>query len=104
MLSKPTLMQRALKIKGRVLGFGNPDYADTMYHLGVVLYLQGREKESEALVVDSIRILEEAGQGESKLCIKRLRHLAQMYARSNRRDDAENILKKINRILELSKI
>lgn len=25
------------QIKGRVLGFGNPDYADTMYHLGVVL-------------------------------------------------------------------
>ncbi|CAN0913827.1 nphp3 [Linum grandiflorum] len=28
--------ERSLKIKGRVLGFNNPDYADTMYHLGTV--------------------------------------------------------------------
>ncbi|KAJ4972855.1 hypothetical protein NE237_006029 [Protea cynaroides] len=69
--------ERALKIKGRVLGLDHPDYADTMYHLGMVLYLQGNEKDAEALIRDSIRILEEAGLGESVICLRRLRHLAQ---------------------------
>ncbi|KAJ0099735.1 hypothetical protein Patl1_21184 [Pistacia atlantica] len=66
------------EIKGRVMGHGNVDYADTMYHLGTVLYLQGKEKDSEALFQDSIGILEEAGQGESMTCIRRLRYLAQV--------------------------
>ncbi|KAF7851769.1 hypothetical protein BT93_L2634 [Corymbia citriodora subsp. variegata] len=95
--------ERALKIKGRVLGFGHPDYADTMYHLGMVLHLQGKEKESEALILDSIRILEEAGQGESTVCLKRLRHLAQMYLKSSHFEDAENLQRKILHMLELSK-
>ncbi|XP_022143433.1 uncharacterized protein LOC111013309 isoform X2 [Momordica charantia] len=68
--------ERALKIKGRVLGHGHMDYADTMYHLGTVLYLLGKEKDSEALIQDSVRILEEGGLGESILCIRRLRYLA----------------------------
>ncbi|XP_056173061.1 uncharacterized protein LOC130139651 isoform X2 [Syzygium oleosum] len=46
------------EIRGRVLGYGHPDYADTMYHLGMVLHLQGKQKESEVLIFDSIRILE----------------------------------------------
>ncbi|PHT99660.1 hypothetical protein BC332_29448 [Capsicum chinense] len=59
------LMQRKLEqahgvyeIKRRVLGEAHPDYADTMYHLGTVLYLQGKYKDSEAMIRDSIRILE----------------------------------------------
>lgn len=95
--------ERALKIKGRVLGYGHPDYADTMYHLGMVLHLQGKEKESDALILDSIRILEEAGQGESMVCLRRLRHLAQMYLKSSRFEDAENLQRKILHMLELSK-
>ncbi|KAJ0100613.1 hypothetical protein Patl1_21196 [Pistacia atlantica] len=70
--------RRCYEIKGRVLGHGNVDYADTMYHLGMVLYLQGKDKDSEALFQDSIGILEEAGQGESMTCIRRLRYLAQV--------------------------
>ncbi|KAI6691445.1 hypothetical protein NL676_028273 [Syzygium grande] len=95
--------ERALKIKGRVLGYGHPDYADTMYHLAMVLHLQGKQKESEALILDSIRILEEAGQGESMVCLKRLRHLAQIYLKSSRLEDAENLQRKILHMLELSK-
>lgn len=95
--------ERALKIKGRVLGHGHADYADTMYHLGTVLYLQGNEKDSVVLIQDSIRILEEGGQGESIMCIKRLRYLAQIYLRSNRPEEAENLQRKILHILELTK-
>ncbi|EOY03039.1 Tetratricopeptide repeat-like superfamily protein [Theobroma cacao] len=95
--------ERALKIKGRVLGHSNIDYADTMYHLGTVLYLQGKVKDSEVLILDSIRILEEGGQGESIACIRRLRYLAQMYIKSNRTAEAENVQRKILHIVELSK-
>ncbi|XP_040953322.1 uncharacterized protein [Gossypium hirsutum] len=69
--------ESALKIKGRVLGRGSADYADTMYHLGTVLFLQGRLNDSEVVIQDSIRVLEESGQGESMACIRRLRYLAQ---------------------------
>ncbi|XP_050134890.1 uncharacterized protein LOC126610798 isoform X4 [Malus sylvestris] len=72
-----TCYERALKIKGRVLGLNHSDYADTMYHLGTVLHLQGKEKDSEALIQDSIRILEDGGLGESMVCVKRMRSLAQ---------------------------
>lgn len=95
--------ERALKIKGRVLGYGHTDYADTMYHLGMVLYLQGKERDSEALIEDSVRILEEGGQGESSTCIKRLRYLSQIYLKSNRLAEAENVQRKILHIVELSK-
>ncbi|KAK6256148.1 hypothetical protein SCA6_017453 [Theobroma cacao] len=103
-----------VQIKGRVLGHSNIDYADTMYHLGTVLYLQGKVKDSEVLILDSIRILEEGGQGESIACIRRLRYLAQvaihvlsvaflMYIKSNRTAEAENVQRKILHIVELSK-
>lgn len=94
--------ERSLKIKRRVLGEAHPDYADTIYHLGTVLYLQGKE-DSEDLILDSIRILEDGGQGESILCIRRLQYLAQIYTKSNRFTDAEILLRKILHIVELSK-
>ncbi|XP_075084643.1 uncharacterized protein LOC107777859 isoform X2 [Nicotiana tabacum] len=104
------LMQRKLEqargvyeIKRRVLGEAHPDYADTMYHLGTVLYLQGKYKDSEALVRDSIRILEDGGQGESMICTKRLRQLAEIYIKSDRNEEAENVLRKILHIMELAK-
>ncbi|KAL2531251.1 Tetratricopeptide repeat (TPR)-like superfamily protein [Abeliophyllum distichum] len=104
------LVQRKLEkarvcyeIKRRVLGEVHTDYADTIYHLGTVLYLQGKENESEDLILDSIRILEEAGQGESIICIRRLQYLAQIYTKSNRITDAEILLRKILHVMELSK-
>ncbi|XP_073155153.1 uncharacterized protein [Henckelia pumila] len=89
--------------KRRVLGETNTDYADTMYHLGTVLYLEGKVKDSEDLILNSIRILEESGQGEIMICIKRLQYLAQMYVKSDRFPEAEILLRKILHILELSK-
>ncbi|CAK9169775.1 unnamed protein product [Ilex paraguariensis] len=68
-----------------------------------VLYLQGKEKDSEALIQDSIWILEQGGLGESMICIRRLRYLAQIYVKSNRPADAENVQRKILRMMELSK-
>ncbi|KAK9904617.1 hypothetical protein M0R45_000578 [Rubus argutus] len=91
------------EIKRCVLGLNHTDYADTMYHLGMVLHLQGKEKDSEALVQDSIRILEDAGQGESIMCFKRMRYLAQIYLKSNRFEEAEKIQRKILHIMELTK-
>ncbi|XP_024955957.1 uncharacterized protein LOC102626616 isoform X6 [Citrus sinensis] len=98
-----TCYERALKIKGRVLGHGNIDYADTMYHLATVLYLQGKENDSEALFLESIRILEENGEGDSMTCIRRLRYLAQTYVKANRLTDAETVQRKILHIMESSK-
>uniref|UniRef100_A0A1J3F0Q7 Kinesin light chain 3 n=1 Tax=Noccaea caerulescens TaxID=107243 RepID=A0A1J3F0Q7_NOCCA len=95
--------ERALKMKRRVLGQGHPDYAETMYHLGTVLNLQGKETDAEALILDSLKILEECGQGESVTYIKRLRYLSQVYLRSNRLAEAENIQRKILHMMELSK-
>ncbi|KAL6323876.1 hypothetical protein AAG906_005873 [Vitis piasezkii] len=94
---------RALKIKRRVLGDGHTDYADTMYHLGMVLYLQGKIKDSEALIQDSVRILEDGGLGESTIYIRRLRYLAQIYLKSNQPAEAENAHRKILHIMEFSK-
>ncbi|KAM5558206.1 hypothetical protein ABKV19_020097 [Rosa sericea] len=95
--------ERALKIKRRVLGLNHTGYADTMYHLGTVLHLQGKEKDSEALVQDSIRILEDGGQGESVMCLKRMRYLAQIYLKSNRFEEAEKVQRKILHIMEITK-
>ncbi|KAL6993258.1 hypothetical protein U1Q18_011373, partial [Sarracenia purpurea var. burkii] len=95
--------ERALKIKRRVLGQGHTDYADTMYHLGRVMYLQGKEKDAETLIQDSIRIMEEGGLRESTICLRRLRYLAQIYVKSNRLAEAENVQRKILHTMELSK-
>ncbi|KAK9115107.1 hypothetical protein Syun_021904 [Stephania yunnanensis] len=104
------LVQRKLEearisyeMKGQVLGHGHSDYADTMYHLGTVLFLQGKEKDSVALIQDSIRILEEGGQGESVPCLRRLRYLSQVLSKSNQLKEAENVQRKILHIMELSK-
>ncbi|PWA53297.1 pentatricopeptide repeat (PPR) superfamily protein [Artemisia annua] len=67
-------------IKRRMLGENHADYAETMYHLGKVLYLQGNGKDAESLIKDSIRILEDGAQGESSLCMRRLRYLVQITA------------------------
>ncbi|RYR18353.1 hypothetical protein Ahy_B03g062969 isoform C [Arachis hypogaea] len=95
--------ERALKIKRRVLGYGHSECADTMYHLGVVLYFQGKERDAEAAIQDSIRLLEEGGEGESFVCIRRLRYLSQIYLKSHRLAEAEMVQRKIMHILELSK-
>ncbi|MED6143294.1 hypothetical protein PIB30_004795 [Stylosanthes scabra] len=95
--------ERALKIKRRVLGYGHSECADTMYHLGVVLYLQGKESDAEAIIQDSIKLLEEGGEGESFVCIRRLRYLSQIYLKSHRLAEAEMVQRKILHILELSK-
>ncbi|KAK2990728.1 hypothetical protein RJ640_003796 [Escallonia rubra] len=101
------LVQRKLKearacyeVKIRVLGKGHPDYADTMYHLGRVLHLQGKEKDSESLIQDSIRIL------EVHLCVLPsiiVGLLLLIYIQSSRPTDAENVQRKIMHIMELSK-
>lgn len=98
-----TCYERALKIKGRVLGHGHTDYANTMYHLGTVLHLLGKEKDSVALIQESIRILEENGLGESTTCVRRMRYLSQILLSSNRLAEAESLQRKILHILELSK-
>ncbi|KAK7305682.1 hypothetical protein VNO77_43591 [Canavalia gladiata] len=91
------------EIKRRVLGYNHSECSDTMYHLGVVLYLQGKERDAEALIEDSIRMLEEGGEGESFLSIRRLQYLSQIYLKSHRLAEAEMVQRKILHIMELSK-
>ncbi|KAJ6396504.1 hypothetical protein OIU77_021518 [Salix suchowensis] len=95
--------ERAVKIKRRVLGLNHTDYADTLYHLGTVLYLLGKEKDAEAIIQESIKILEENGMGDSITCIRRLQFLSQMYLKSNRLSEAEDVQRKVMQIMELSK-
>ncbi|XP_065047727.1 uncharacterized protein LOC135678627 isoform X3 [Musa acuminata AAA Group] len=102
-LRKLEQARKCYEIKGRVLGYGHTQYADTMYHLGRVLHLQGKKKEAEDLIRESIRILEEAGLGESATCIRRMRYLTQILLNSNRLAETENFQRKILHILELSK-
>ncbi|EOA18779.1 hypothetical protein CARUB_v10007384mg [Capsella rubella] len=104
------LVQRKLEearacyeMKGRVLGHNHADFAETMYHLGTVLHLQGKDTDAEALILDSLKILEEGGQGESMTYIRRLRYLSQIYVRSNRLAEAENLQRKFLHMMELSK-
>ncbi|KAI3946513.1 hypothetical protein MKX01_017729 [Papaver californicum] len=108
--------ERALKIKRRVLGQNHTDYANTMYHLGtvafyiscllnsVVKYLQGKANDSVALIQDSIKILEESGLGQSVACLRRLRYLAQVFLKSNRLSEAENVQRIILHITEKTKV
>ncbi|XP_078428896.1 tetratricopeptide repeat (TPR)-like superfamily protein isoform X2 [Wolffia australiana] len=95
--------RRCYEIKERVLGFEHTEYADTMYHLGTVLYLQGKEKDGEVLVQDSIRILEDGGLGQSGAYVRRMRHLSQMFLKSGRLHDVEGIQRKILHLLEILK-
>ncbi|KAK3145155.1 hypothetical protein QOZ80_4AG0324080 [Eleusine coracana subsp. coracana] len=95
--------ERALKIEGRVMGLGHPEYASTMYLLAKVLSLQGKRKDAEFLIEESIRILEEAGLGESPTCIQRMRYLSTELLKSYRFPEAENWQRKILHALELSK-
>ncbi|KAJ8427806.1 hypothetical protein Cgig2_029220 [Carnegiea gigantea] len=90
--SKPGLKYHP--IKGRVLGHGHADYAETMFHLGTVLCLQGNLKDAEVLIQDSIRILEEGGQGESYACIRKLRCLAQSLVLLLRRKELQDNLER----------
>ncbi|KAG4399684.1 hypothetical protein GLYMA_08G281500v4 [Glycine max] len=74
-----------------------------MYHLGVVLYLQGKERDAEAFIKDSIRMLEEGGERESFVCIRRLQYLSQIYMNSQQFVEAELVQRKILHVVELSK-
>ncbi|KAL6906084.1 hypothetical protein ACP4OV_003685 [Aristida adscensionis] len=97
----------ALKIEGRVLGVGNPEYANTMYLLAkghlIVLSLQGNGKDAVSLFEESIRILEEAGLGESPSCIQKMSSLAKELIELKRVAEAENWDRKILHHLELLK-
>ncbi|GJV61845.1 kinesin light chain 3 isoform X1 [Tanacetum coccineum] len=48
-----------------------------LLQIATVLYLQGNGKDAESLIKDSIRIFEDGEQGESFLCMRRLRYLVQ---------------------------
>ncbi|MCI24088.1 kinesin light chain 3-like, partial [Trifolium medium] len=43
-----------------------------------VLYLQGKERDAETIIKESISMLETGGEGESFVCIRRLRFLSQV--------------------------
>ncbi|CAM0912628.1 unnamed protein product [Alopecurus aequalis] len=95
--------QTCYEIQGRVMGLGHPDYANTMYLLAKVLSQQRKGNDAEALVRESIRILEEAGLGESPACIQRMRFLSSELVKSRRLAEAENLQRKILHNLELSR-
>ncbi|XP_022683763.1 uncharacterized protein LOC101767382 isoform X4 [Setaria italica] len=74
--------------------------AQTCYE---VLSVQGKRRGAESLTEESIRILEEAGLGESPTCIQRMRYLSTELIKSKRFTEAEIWQRKILHTLELSK-
>lgn len=94
--------QRSLKIKERKLGQNHPEYANTLFHLGEVLRLQGNYKDAEELIRDSIRILEEGGVGHSQTTIRRMGRLVEILTLTGQMQEAENLQRKILHVLELS--
>uniref|UniRef100_A0ACD5XIB2 Uncharacterized protein n=1 Tax=Avena sativa TaxID=4498 RepID=A0ACD5XIB2_AVESA len=95
--------QRALKIEGRVMGPGHPGYANTMFLLAMVLSRERKGKDAEALARESIRILEEAGLGESPACIQRRMFLSNELVNLKQLAEAEILQRKILHTLELLK-
>ncbi|XP_037425761.1 uncharacterized protein LOC119291151 isoform X2 [Triticum dicoccoides] len=95
--------QTCYEIQGSVVGPGHPDYANTMYLLARVLSQQRKRKDAEALFRESIRILEEAGLGESPACLQRMMFHSTELMNLKQLDEAENLRRKILRIMELSK-
>ena len=85
------------------MGPGHPDYANTMYLLARVLSQQRKRKDAEALFRESIRILEEAGLGESPACLQRMMFHSTELMNLKQLDEAENLRRKILHIMELSK-
>ncbi|KAJ7571021.1 hypothetical protein O6H91_01G145400 [Diphasiastrum complanatum] len=84
------LLQRNLEkahecyeINGKRLGVNHPEYANTMFHLGEVLRIMGKSADAEALVRDSVRVLE-------------------MLVHSNQLQEAENLQRKIVHILDMA--
>ncbi|WVZ54278.1 hypothetical protein U9M48_005101 [Paspalum notatum var. saurae] len=95
--------QTCYEIEGRVMGVGNPEYASTLYLLAKVLSIQGKRRAAESLAEESIRILEEAGLGESPTCIQRMKYLSTELIKSKQFAEAEIWQRKILHTLELSK-
>ncbi|KAF7054845.1 hypothetical protein CFC21_062458 [Triticum aestivum] len=95
--------QTCYEIQGSVVGPGHPDYANTMYLLARVLSQQRKRKDAEALLRESIRILEEAGLGESPACLQRMMFHSMELMNLKQLDEAENLRRKILHIMELSK-
>ncbi|KAJ1274490.1 hypothetical protein BS78_05G065600 [Paspalum vaginatum] len=95
--------QTCYEIEGRVMGVGNPEYASTLYLLAKVLSIQGKRRAAESLAEESIRILEEAGLGESQTCIQRMKYLSTELIKSKQFAEAEIWQRKILHALELSK-
>ncbi|KAK8969058.1 hypothetical protein KSP40_PGU008463 [Platanthera guangdongensis] len=109
------------KIEGRVLGYGHTDYANTMYHLGMALYLQGRRKIQRHFYrrARGKRVKECRSCGGCReacdCCVARSRtggknegeglaaSVTSMLLKSERLAEAENLQRKILHILEISK-
>uniref|UniRef100_A0A453ILC8 MalT-like TPR region domain-containing protein n=1 Tax=Aegilops tauschii subsp. strangulata TaxID=200361 RepID=A0A453ILC8_AEGTS len=75
-----------------------------MYLLARVLSQQRKRKDAEALLRESIRILEEAGLGESPACLQRMMFHSMELMNLKQLDEAENLRRKILHIMELSKV
>ncbi|KAL0669579.1 hypothetical protein Bca4012_032283 [Brassica carinata] len=72
----------------------------TLHNLGQLYLVQRKLEEARSCYE---RALKDNGQGESMTYIRRLRYLSQIYIRSNRLADAENIHRKLLHMMELSK-
>ncbi|OAE25556.1 hypothetical protein AXG93_2022s1070 [Marchantia polymorpha subsp. ruderalis] len=94
--------RKCYEIKERKLGQNHPEYANTLFHLGEVLRLQGNYKDAEELIRDSIRILEEGGVGHSQTTIRRMGRLVEILTLTGQMQEAENLQRKILHVLELS--
>ncbi|CAM6110527.1 unnamed protein product [Calypogeia fissa] len=96
------MTQRSLEIKEKELGRNHPEYANTMFHLGEVLRLQGKFAEAEKLIRESINILQEGGVGHSQVVMRRMGRLVEILSQAGQLKEAEKLQRKILHNLELS--
>src|SRR5262249_29945615 len=86
-----SLLQRALAIRGKVLGTRHPDDAPRLNNLATVCYAEGCYSEAEPLYQRALAIREKVLGGEHPDVIASLNSLATLYYAQGRYSETESL-------------
>ncbi|GAQ89974.1 hypothetical protein KFL_005840070 [Klebsormidium nitens] len=93
--------EQALEIKGKALSTAHPEYANTQFHLGEVLRLQGRHDDAATLMRGSVKILEEGGAAHTPSVIRKMARLAEILVDRRELAEAEKLQRKVIHAVEM---
>jgi len=68
----------AAKKKAKTLGTSHPDYAQTLFHMAEAKRAGGEHEACAALLERSVRVMDECGQNDSAVNLRRIERLAQV--------------------------